>query len=48
MELQGNKLVLALGFSHKVEVELPKTITAKVDEKMKNVIHFSSADKQLL
>lgn len=48
MEVSGNKLVLSIGFSHKVEVEAPKNITMKADEKLKNTIHFSSIDKQLL
>lgn len=48
MEVQGTKLVLSIGYSHKVEVEAPKNITIKADEKLKNTIHFSSIDKQLL
>lgn len=48
MEVQGTKLILSIGFSHKVEVEAPKNITMKADEKLKNTIHFSSIDKQLL
>jgi len=48
MELSGQKLVLSIGYSHKVEVEIPKDIQAKADEKAKNTIHFTSYDKQLL
>lgn len=48
MEVAWNKLVLSIGYSHKVEIDAPKNITMKVDEKMKNIIHFSSIDKQLL
>ena len=48
MELAGAKLVLSIGFSHKVEMDPPKGITMKADEKLKNVIHFESIDKQLL
>lgn len=48
MEVAGTKLVLSIGYSHKVEVETPKGITMKADEKLKNTIHFSSSDKQLL
>lgn len=48
MEVQGTKLVLSIGFSHKVEVEAPKTVSMKVDEKAKNIVHFSSPNKQLL
>jgi len=29
-------------------VEVPKNVLAKADEKLKNTIHFSSSDKQLL
>jgi len=48
MELAGQKLILSIGYSHKVEVEIPKDIQAKADEKAKNTIHFTSYDKQLL
>lgn len=48
MEVSGTKLILSIGFSHKVEVEVPKAITMKADEKLKNTVHFSSSDKQLL
>ena len=41
--VQGTKIVMALGFSHPVEVEIPKGITATAD---KNVITISGADKQ--
>jgi hypothetical protein len=29
-------------------MEVPKLITFKADEKLKNTVHFSSIDKQLL
>jgi len=48
MEISRNKLVLSIWYSHKVDVEVPKDITMKVDDKLKNVIHFLSIDKQLL
>jgi large subunit ribosomal protein L6 len=41
--VQGTKIVMALGFSHPVEVEIPKGITAVAD---KNVITITGADKQ--
>ena len=41
--LQGTKLVMALGFSHPVEVEVPKDISVTVE---KNLITISGADKQ--
>lgn len=42
-QVLGNKLVLSLGFSHSVEVEFPKNITAAVE---KNVITISGIDKE--
>jgi large subunit ribosomal protein L6 len=41
--MQGTKIVMALGFSHPVEVEIPKGITVTVD---KNTISITGADKQ--
>ncbi len=41
--IQGTKIVMALGFSHPVEVEIPKGITVVVD---KNTISISGPDKQ--
>lgn len=43
--LQGNKLVLNIGFSHPVEIEAPSGIEFKID---KNIIIVSGADKQLV
>ena len=47
---QGNRLDLALGFSHGIVMDLPKEITVEtLSEKGKNpVITLSSLDKQLL
>ncbi|MDD3646612.1 MAG: 50S ribosomal protein L6 [Candidatus Gracilibacteria bacterium] len=47
-EVQGNKLVLSLGFSHKVEVDVPTGLKAAMDEKEKNVMHITGIDKQLV
>lgn len=41
-----SKLVLAVGFSHKVDLPAPKGITITADEKEKNIIHISGIDKQ--
>lgn len=41
--MQGNKLVLSVGFSHPVEMELPAGISGKVEA---NVITVSGIDKQ--
>ena len=43
--LQGNKLILNLGFSHPIEIEAPEGIEFKVD---KNIITVSGIDKQLV
>lgn len=43
--LQGNKLILSLGFSHPIEVVAPAGIEFKVD---KNVITISGIDKQIV
>ncbi|MDA9129174.1 50S ribosomal protein L6 [Candidatus Gracilibacteria bacterium] len=47
-EPQGQKLVLAIGFSHKVEIVVPEGLTVAADEKAKNVIHVTGIDKQLV
>ena len=43
--LQGNKLVLSLGYSHDIELEAPEGITFEVE---KNDITVSGFDKQLV
>lgn len=44
-EVKGNKLVLALGFSHPVEVVIPENISLKAE---KNIITGNSINKDLL
>jgi large subunit ribosomal protein L6 len=44
-EVQGNKIVMNLGFSHPVEVTAPEGITFNVT---KNVITVSGIDKQIV
>ncbi len=44
----AEKLVLSIGYSHKVDVVAPKGLTIKADEKAKNIIHISGIDKQLV
>jgi large subunit ribosomal protein L6 len=44
--MQGNKLVLNLGFSHPVEMAVPAGLTAAVENNTQ--INISGADKQLL
>jgi len=46
--LSPQKLVLSIGFSHKVEMDAPSWIKLQADEKEKNVIHISWFDKQLV
>ncbi len=49
-KLQGNKLVLSLGFSHPVEFEIPKGITITVDKapKAQALIRVEGIDKQFV
>ncbi len=47
-EVQGNKLVLSIGFSHKVEMDVPNGLKIAMDDKLKNVLHISWIDKQLV
>lgn len=42
-EMQGNSLVLNVGFSHPVKMDVPEGLTASVE---KNVITISGADKE--
>ncbi|MFH2019135.1 MAG: 50S ribosomal protein L6 [bacterium] len=44
--LQGNKLILSLGFSHEVEYNIPVGLEIKLEGT--NVIHISGVDKQLV
>ncbi len=45
VSLQGNKLILNIGFSHPVEIEAPEGIKFEVD---KNIITVFGADKQIV
>ena len=47
-EVQGQKLVLSIGYSHKVDMEIPAGLKLVLDDKAKNVLHFSWIDKQLV
>lgn len=46
-QVKGNKLIITLGYSQPVEYEIPKGITAVVDDKQ-TTITLSSIDKQML
>lgn len=47
-ELQGDKLIMSLGFSHKVEMVAPKWVKIALDDKLKNTIHITGTDKQII
>jgi large subunit ribosomal protein L6 len=47
-EVQWKKIILAIWFSHKVEMDIPEWLEAKIDEKQKNVLHISWISKQLV
>lgn len=49
-QLQWNKLVLSIGFSHKVDYILPKEIEAKTeqDPKWNTIVTITGIDKQLV
>ncbi|MFK7779817.1 MAG: 50S ribosomal protein L6 [Candidatus Gracilibacteria bacterium] len=47
-EVAGSKLILSIGFSHKVEMIIPAGIKIVMDEKAKNILHISGIDKQLV
>lgn len=47
-EISDNKLTLSIGLSHKVEMVTPAWIKIEMDEKAKNIMHISGADKQLV
>ncbi|RAL57967.1 50S ribosomal protein L6 [Candidatus Gracilibacteria bacterium GN02-872] len=47
-EVSGNKLILSIGLSHKVEMLIPAGLKAELDGKAKNVLHISGIDKQLV
>jgi len=46
--IQGNKLVLNLGYSHPIDYPIPAGITFKIDDEKKNILYVSGIDKQLV
>ena len=46
--VQANKLVLNIGYSHPVDFPAPKGITISIDKENKNMIIIEGADKQLV
>ena len=47
-EISWNKLILSIGFSHKVDVLVPNWLKIFLDEKNKNILYISGIDKQLV
>ena len=45
-DLQGKKLILSVGYSHKVEKTVPDDVDAVIDEKDAGIMHISGIDKQ--
>ena len=45
-DIQGKKLVLSVGYSHKVEKDLPNDVMVEMDAEDKGILHISGADKQ--
>lgn len=45
--LSGNKLVFSLGYSHKIDFDLPKSVSVDIDKSGQNVT-FKSSDKELV
>ena len=44
--LQGQEIILNLGYSHPVKIEIPKSITVNITQN--NTINLKSCDKELL
>ena len=47
-EIQATQLVLSIGYSHKVDMNMPEGIKLEMDDKAKNILHISWIDKQLV
>ena len=47
-EVQWNKIVLSIWYSHKVDVVVPTWLKAELDQKQKNILHISWIDKQFV
>jgi len=45
-QVSGKKIILNLGFSHPVEMEMPAGVSVEMDKEQKNIIIISGADKQ--
>jgi len=47
-EIAWDKLILSIGYSHKLELICPKWLKVELDEKIKNLLHITWIDKQLV
>ncbi len=47
-EVQWNKLILSIWFSHKVNIDIPNWLKVEIDAKIKNILHISWIDKQFV
>ncbi len=45
-EVSWSKLILSIGYSHKVEMEIPSNLKVVLDDKKKSILHISGTDKQ--
>jgi len=45
-EVVWAKLILSIGFSHKVEMEIPSDLKVELDAKKKSILYVSGIDKQ--
>jgi len=45
-EVQWTKLVLSIGYSHKVDMIIPAGLKVELDDKKKNILYVSGIDKQ--
>ena len=47
-DVQWDKILLSIWYSHKVEVKIPVWLKVELDEKQKNIMYISWIDKQLV
>ena len=45
-EVSWAKLILSIGYSHKVEMDIPSNLKVALDDKKKSILHISGIDKQ--
>lgn len=45
-DIQGTKLILSVGYSHKVEKELPTDVAVEIDSEDTSILHISGINKQ--